>query len=408
MRVKRCLVMAGILLLLIPPKSRATEIHGRSMTQISWYDDIYTGSRADLAQYLRLYVKDIDTKGKFSLYGYGRGIQAIDGQGRSGDSLSGRLYYLYGDYHGLFDCVDFRLGRQFIASPSGNAIVDGLNADIDLKKIVPLGIRLWGGKDVIFGTDREFDGSRYAAGASLYLAGLQNTDVEVSWFRKWEGDAVLLDIVGGTFKQNLWKSANVYGNARYDLATESFNELLAGVKIFPSESLVLTGEYYQSYPTFETTSIFSVFAVSRYSEKLVRADYMVTPRLVLNGGYIRQDYGDDGTGDTFEAGFTAYPLGSLSISARYDRHRGVGGKLDGGAVDATYDVTSDVQMAGGLAYDAYQRDNMTSFDDALKGWLAGKYRAGKGFTISCRIEENRYARNAGNSLAGRFIVDYDF
>ncbi len=103
--------------------------------------------------------------------------------------------------------------------------------------------------------------------AQQHISGVfKSTDAEISYFVKWDKDGVARDQLGASFKQYLLNSVKVYANARFDLASETFSEVLVGAKYYPSSALVFTGEWYQSYPTFDNTSIYAVFAVDRYQE----------------------------------------------------------------------------------------------------------------------------------------------
>ncbi|WP_298432676.1 hypothetical protein [Geobacter sp.] len=375
------------------------DFHGRSSTQLLWFDDFYNGRQVEVAEYLRVSVTNVDKGGKFSIAGYGRGTQDLN----NGEGINGRLYYLYGDYRGLFDKLDLRIGRQFVNSSAGTALVDG--GMFDLKNIGAVGFTVFGGRDVIFGLNGEtgHEGD-YVLGMSAYLAGFRNTDLDFAWFRKWDQGDVSRDILGASFKQYLFNRMKVYANARYDLTSEVFNEVLAGVKYFPIARLIFTGEWYQSYPTFDTTSIYSVFAVNRYQEGVFRVDYTITDMFAVNGGYTRQDFGDDGTSDVFEVGCTIRPIEKVTINLNYDRRDGYGGQLNGGMLDVTYDATKSLQLATGMTYDVYNRDFFTSNSEqhsAQLYWVGGRYRLAKSMQASLRIEDN-VNKTYNNSVQGRF------
>lgn len=381
------------------------DLHGRSSTQLLWFNDFNNGRQVELAEYLRLSVTGIDKAGKFSAYGYGRGTQDLN----NGEGINGRLYYLYGEYRDLYGMLDLKVGRQFVNLSAGSAIIDGALGE--LKNIGPVAFAVMGGRDVIFGVDGELghEGD-YALGMAAYLAGFRKTDLDVSWFRKWDAGDVSRDLVGASFKQYLFDMFKLYGNARYDLTGEVFSEVLGGVKYFPTANLVLTGEYFQSYPTFDTTSIFSVFAVNRYREGVFRVDYMISEKVSANVGYSRQDYGDDGTADVFEVGCSLRPIPTLTVAFAYDRREGVGGKLDGGTFEATWDAGRELQLAGGLTVDAYRRDLFpaSSGDQiAQKYWLGGKYRLAKNMSASLRIEDD-VNKTYDSNVQGRFTFNYDF
>jgi hypothetical protein len=395
------------MVLLLPLPSWAVDIHGRSSTQVLWFiNDFNNRRQVDIAEYLMLNVTNIDKQGKFSIFGYGRGVQDVN----NGEGTTGRLYYLYAQYNDLFDKADIRLGRQFVNLSAGAAIIDGVQ--VDLKNVGPIGFTVLGGRDVVFGLDGEIGHEgNYAMGLSAYLLGFRKTELDVSWFRKWDSGDVSRDILGGNFNQYLFNNVRLYANSRYDITAEVFNEILAGVKYFPSPNLILTGEWYQSYPTFDTTDIFSVFAVNRYQEWVFRTDYSINEFVGVHAGYTREDFGEDGTTDVVEAGVTVHPLDKLTVDLAYDWRSGYGGRLDGFLIDAAYDASKDIRVSAGMTYDVFKRDFFpatTGTQTAQLYWVAGKYRLSKNMRASLRIEDLETDSRNSSNVQGRFIFDYDF
>ncbi len=398
---KFCL-LAGSTMLLASTAAWSAEVHGRSSTQFQWYNDIFTDKKvAEFGEYLNLSITKIDKADKFSIQGYGRITQDV----RNGDGLNGRLYYLYANYRDLYDKVDLRFGRQFVNYAAGSALIDG--GQIELKNVGPLAFSVMGGRNVFF--DLTGEGTRdrdFAFGAAVNLAGYKNTDAELSYFMKFDRDGVARDNLGASFKQYLFNSLKVYGNARFDMASETFSEVLAGVKYFPMADLVLTGEWYQSYPTFDSTSIYSVFAVSRYQEGVFRVDYTINDMFSVNAGYSRQDYeGDDA--DVFEVGCRIRPIDNLQLNLNYDRRSGYGGKLNGGIAEVIYEPIKPLELAAGIHFDVYQRDRITGEETARKYWFGGKYKLAQNMSASVRIEDNVNARYKSD-WQGRAVFNYDF
>ncbi|MRR58298.1 MAG: hypothetical protein EG824_08820 [Deltaproteobacteria bacterium] len=391
------------IVLLVPSTAWSVEIHGRSSTQLEWFNNDFNDQRqVEFGQYLRFSITNIDEEGKFSIFGYGRINQDLN----NGEGFNSRLYYLYGEYRDLFGKVDIRLGRQFVNYAAGTAIIDG--GQVGLKNIGPVAFSAAFGRNVYFDLDGEGGhGGDLALALSAYLYGFRSTDLEVSWFRKWDRWDVARDTIGATFKQNLFNNLKVYGNTRFDLASETFNEVLGGVKYFPMSNLVLTGEYYQSYPTFDATSIYSVFAVDLYQEAVFRADYTINKMITVNAGYTAQWFDEGGKGHIYHLGFGLRPIDELLINVEYDNNQGYNGKTNGFIADVYYDVTKDLQVAGGMAYDVYKRDVMQDDGTARLYWLGGKYRLAKNMTASLRIEDNSNERYH-NDLQGRFVFNYDF
>ena len=122
MGVNGLLSILVALFLLTGSTAWSAEIHGRSSTQLLWFNDFYNGRTTELAEYLQLSITKLDKDGKFSIYGYGRGTQDLT----SGDGINGRLYYLYLDCRDLFDKVDIKAGRQFVNLSAGTTIIDGI------------------------------------------------------------------------------------------------------------------------------------------------------------------------------------------------------------------------------------------------------------------------------------------
>jgi len=403
MGIVRVTLMCFLGSLLITASAWSAEIHGRSSTQLLWFNNEFIDERQfEAAEYLRVGITGIDKEKKLSLFGYGRFSQDLS----NGEGLNGRLYYLFADYRDLYDKVDFKLGRQFVNLAAGSAIIDGIQ--VDLKNVGPVAFTLLGGRDVVFGLNGEIgNGSNADLGMAAYLTGFKQTDAEISWFRKWDHSDVARDVLGASVKQYLFNSVRVYGNVRFDLVSESFNEVQAGLKYYPISNLILTGEYYQSYPTFDTTSIYSVFAVNRYKEGVFRADYAINDRVSVNGGYSRQEYGEGETANVYRVGAWLRPIEGLRLNVEYDNRRGYYGSTNGVIVDADYEINRNAQVAAGFQYDVYERDALTREEIARRYWVGCKYRLNKKVAVSGRIQDDVNARFSEN-VTGRFVVDYDF
>ncbi len=407
MGIKGLIRMLLPILFLWAASAEAIEIHGRSSTQFEWFNDIFTNKTQDeISQYLQLGITKIDDEGKLSIYGYGRGSQDLT----TGEGITGRLYYLYIDYRDLFGKVDLRAGRQFVNIAAGSAIIDG--GKIDLKNIGPVALTAFGGRNVIFGLNGEMGhGGDAVFGVAGNLVGFKYTDLEMGYFAKWNGgtDGPVRETLGGSFKQYLFNNLKVYADARYDLYGEVFSEVLAGVKYFPLPNLILTGEWYQSYPTFDADSIYVVFAVNRYQEGVFRADYSINDKIGVNVGYSKQDYGDDGMADVYQIGCRIRPIDSLEINLAYDKRHGFNGALDGGTADVNWRVIKDLELAAGVQFDVYTREDIATVghEIARKYWGGAKYKIDKHMSASFRIEDD-VNRSFSNDWQGRFVFNYDF
>ena len=404
----RMLLFTVLLLLPLSAVSAgAAEVHGRSSTQLLWFNNIFNGEKqTEITENLQFGITNIDKAGKFSIYGYGRGSQDLD----NGEGLNGRLYYLYGEYRDLFGMLDLKAGRQFVNTAAGNAIIDG--GLINLKHIGPVEFTVLGGHNVIFGLNGELSHAGDAVfGVAANLAGFKSTDLELGYFAKWSDntDGPVRETLGASFKQYLFNNLKVYGNARYDLYGEVFSEALLGVKYFPTAKLVLTGEWYQSFPVFDADSIYAVFAVNRYQEGVFRADYTVNDKVSVNLGYSRQDYGLDGEANQYEVGCRLRPMEDVQVGLSYDKRTGYNGSLDGGMADVTFEATKRLQLAAGVQIDAYTRQDLvtTGQEFARKFWGGAKYKLAKNMNASIRVEDD-VNHSFENDWQGRIAFNYDF
>lgn len=384
------------------PAADAVDISGRSSTQYSWYNDIVDGSKqSDLSEYIRVQIGALDDANRLTLQGYGRLVYDVN----DGGSPEERLYYLFADYKDIADTVDVRLGRQFVNLSAGSALIDGVQADI--KKIGFVGLTIMGGKDIQFGEKGALTSHAAAGGMAVYLVGLKNTDLDVSYYRAYDYSDIAREMVGFNFKQYLFQSWKLYGNARYDLTAEVFSELLGGVKYFPLLDLMLTAEYYESYPTFDTTSIYSVFAVNKYQEAVLKADYTALAWLDVSAGIITEDYGDGADADVFELGLRFRPSHTYSIGVFHDDRSGYGGDLSGWKLYVDYSDLKKLKVAAGIDYDVYQRDDMTGDETAKKYWASARYAFSQKMSASVRVEDNVNA-NYTKDMRGRLTFDVDF
>lgn len=403
MGLKRISSALVTLVLLSAGTAFGAEISGRSSTQFLLYNDEFIDKRvSEFAQYLRVNVSKLDSDNKLSLSAYGRGAQSIGSE----SDTTGRLYYLYADYRDLANIIDIRFGRQFTSNAAGNVLMDGLK--VDLKNIGPVGFSSFVGRDVVFGLNGEIGNTfNTDLGVSAYLNGFKGTDAEISWLRKYYQSEATRDVIGLSAKQYLFSMAKLYGNARYDLFSQSFTESLIGAKLYPTSDLVFTAEYYLSYPTFDSTSFYSVFAVNKYREGTLRADYTINEMISLNIGYNRQLFDEGEAANVYHVGAGISPIKHLKLNLEYDNRTGYYGSTKGFIIDVDYEVTKEAQIAGGVTYDVYQRDAITHEEIARRYWLGGKYKLAKNMALSGRVQNDVNARYSEN-VSGRVVFDYDF
>lgn len=409
------MLIAWLLLLALAPASTlAADMGVQSSTQYLQYKDPFQDKyQSDLVEYMKFSLTKIDAAGRFSAVGYGRVSKQFgssDDPARSdSDDVLGRLYILYANYAFPEDGGDVRLGRQVVTVGAGAGTIDGLR--VDVRRIGPITISLFGGYDVRFAeaSDRTNPGN-LLTGASAGGSFFKGNNVEFSYLRKYDERDIVREIAGVHVDQTVFEKIKGYADLRYDLIQESYGEFLAGVKVVPPGGgmVTLTAEYYSSYPTFDADTIYTVFAVTRYREAQARADWIVNPAWTVYGAYTRADY-DGPTADVGTVGVRARPesLMGLGMNASIDLRRGYPGDLTGIRLSADYAFGKNALLAAGVSVDSFQRDSMPDRTSAKRYWAGGSYRIAKNMVASVRVEDNA-TRLFSNEIQGRAALDLGF
>jgi hypothetical protein len=397
--------------LLVMPKAEAGPLQLNTSTQFLWGDDMLGGNQAIIAQYLRFTYKP---EGKnYSLTGYGRLWQDLGSPEVRSDDFEGRLYYLYMDYKPL-DNIALRMGRQYVNFSAGSYIMDGATVNVD--NIGPVGITVAGGRNVVYSLDSEYTSSNnYIVGVDVHLQGVRSLRAGVSYVRKYDQGYLAREEFGFNFRY-YYKWVSPYAEIRYDRMSETFDEQTAGLDIFPFSNLMVKGEYYQSYPTFDTTSIYSVFAVDRYREYLVRTEYSGLPiPVTVFASFTRQVYQEGPDASVYAVGARAYPIDNLTVNASYNYRYGYSGFngftgdtkgwLQGFEFYGNYRFMKELAAFVGIQYDTYNRPELNGDNYATRYWAGGQWVAKKNMTISARIENN-VNENFDHRTLGRVTLDW--
>lgn len=388
--------------------AQAGPLQVKSSTQFLWGDDLLSDSQTIVAQYLRLNYAPENSK--FSVAGYGRAWKDFSGGSIRDNDLSGRIYYLYLDYLPA-DNISLRLGRQFTNLTAGSAVMDG--ATVDFKKVGPVGITVSGGRDVRFSLDSELTrGGNYFAGVGVYLNAVKNLQLGVSYALKSDESDLARQELGMNFRY-FYKSLSPYAEVRYDWHSKAFDEATVGVDFFPMSNLTVKAEFYHSYPTFDATDIYSVFAVDKFREYLLKAEYSLNAPVTLFASYARQVYEDDVDADKFMVGARVFPSDKLTVSAAVDYWKGdaglagaTDGKLYGFEVTGDYKLRKEITVFGGVQYDTFERPDVTTGNNyGRRYWLGGRWNASKNIAVSARLEDNDNP-NFKHRVLGRVILDW--
>ena len=234
---------------------------------------------------------------------------------------------------------------------------------------------------------------------------MSSAQLGVSYVRKYDdGERAREEF--GLNARYFYKSLSPYTELRYNWLSKSLDEATVGVDFFPVSFLMIKTEFYHSYPTFDSTSIYSVFAVDKYQEYHVRAEYSLenTP-LVLSASYIKQMYEESDSADVYSVGASFNPNDKLLVSTTVDYRSGFGGKLWGFDVNGNYTISKDLLISAGAQYDTYKRPDQTDDNYAQRYWAGGQWILSDKASLDARLEEN-VNENFDHNYLGRIALNW--
>ena len=407
MRILR--VVAVLIAAALPQFARAGDVQVTSSTQYLRYSDFLSGTtdQQDIAQYLRLNAT-FGEKDAIRVQGYGR----IDGQltdsveprNELAKHLTGRLYYLFLDYRDLLpDHLDLLAGRTFVGAGAIPGIVDGVQLTGRNLGAPGLGVTAFGGRRVFLDNKSElpFDDD-YLAGGSVYFDTSMMSRAEASYAREYRSGRVARDIAAVDLTTTPTSMVSVNGRAAFDLVSSRANELRLGVKVAPIPLLVLSGEFYQSAPTFDRDSFYRFFGVEQYRQFSLGAEYRFGSLLKVFGNYAYERFDSNENANLVGAGFSLRPLENFFLNASYEHRSGYAGRLGGLRASAgyTYDIAT---IQAGADYDDFKRQDSRD-GTAKKYWAGVNVAFNKTFGAAVRAERDENFQ-FNHSYQGYVLLD---
>ena len=329
--------------------AQAATVSGRASTVLEWYDDPEEDTALPVYQYLQLNVRDLAPGYHFKLYGrLGDDINDEDSDAKS------ELYYAYLEKKNLVQGLDFRLGRQFIATTAGASLMDGLALDYTFLKDYKL--KLFGGGDVTY--YEGYNVKDVIAGVELGGSFFDDSlDVAASYLQKWDGGLLAQELVGFDASLDLDGKLWLYNESQWDVVSERLSYELVGAKYRFEAPFTLRAEYLYSLPVFSSTSIYSVFAVEEYEEIMAEATWMVQPGVQTFLRVTRELYDEFDDANVFELGVEKLATGNCSgYLVGTVRRDDDGQNMHGIKAYGSYRFFSPLQAGLGVSVDVLERE----------------------------------------------------
>lgn len=340
-------------LLLVASVVNAASISGRLSAVAEWYENVDGDTVAPGYLYGQIAAKDLDNNGlNFKMYG--RVAEDLNNT----EEVESRLYYAYLEKDNLFPHVGFRLGRQYVTTADGLSIMDGLK--LNLTEIGPLGFSVYGGVNVDF-EDEMYDNKKVIFGGEA-SGQFSSLSLAASYVQQQSEGYVEKEVAGFDGELDLFSALRLYGDTQYNMITDTVSFVQTGLDWYGNDTLGLKLEYLYSVPVFETSSIYSVFAVDAYEEVSAVANITFGKGYRSFVRYTYEMYEEYDDSNVYEVGFekirTKKFAGYVSGIYRDDD----GEEMKGGKIYASYRAFDMVTFGAGAAYDVLER-NANDEDD---------------------------------------------
>lgn len=294
------------------------------------------------------------------------------------------VYDAYAHVSGVLQRTDLYVGRQFVYSGVGSALMDG--GRIKVHPIEQLSIDIFGGSTVLSQdpeTIQSLDGHLVVGGRlGAYLG--RATRLGLNWMlRRRDGTASYNRI--GADADRLFGPAEIYGRVSYNIVDRRLADVRARA-IYRPGAWYFSGEYYWREPLVEGNSIFTIVDFYRYQIGRVEGRYRVW-RNVSIAAHVQTTVSDSDDSWRTGLGFVS-PMFSLA----WIRQTGYAGDNDGvtGYFNYWFDDKWSVYATANLFRYRVQLEQMDR-SDAYATTGGVQWRVGHGITI---LAEAQYLRNA--------------
>ena len=398
-----------ILIACLSLTARSADVQVTSSTQTPWFPDYLSNNKglSDVSQYFRMNATKLDDEGKMNIYAYGRILGQVttgfETRNELANDVVGRLYYLYLDYRDVVkDHLDLRAGRTFVPAAALPGTVDGLH--FDFRNIGPAGpitagLTGFGGHMATFDNLGEIGNANDTLwGGSVYFETIRFTRLEASYGRKLTDGTLAQQALALDLSTTPIQMVNLTGRLRYDTVSSRYSEAQAGITVSPLAAVVLRGEYYSSYPTFDQFSFYRFFNVGHYEMLGGSAEYRLIGDYRLSLRYAHERFDASATANVVEGGITARPIRDLTLRVSYEGRNGYAGRLGGFRGSGAYRIQKATLLAG-MDYDDFRRD-------AARDGTSKKYYAGLGYDFTRKISAVGRLENNINFYSNNLVQGF--
>ncbi len=355
--------------------SADVRVGGDASVHLEWLDDPDGDEAVPAYLYLRLNVDDVSDGRDWRIRFYGRAADDLN----SKLDIDSRLYFGY--WERTWDGTALLVGRQWVNTVAGSPVMDG----VQVRYLRPdlFRLRVYGG---IYASLVDYRSDEVVWGFSVEDDFLDRTDLGLSYYQKLVDGDLAREILGFSAWTRVGKRGSAFGELQYDLLSLVPAYYQAAVRLVPDDRWTFKGEYYGFTPVFDSTSIYSVFAVDDYEEVSVSVDYRLDRDWTVFGSYSREFYESFEDSDVFEAGVELLrpeAVGGYLVGVFRTGYEDLNGVKASVSAPVLYDIRLDV----GAEYNVYDRVGDSDDDTTSERyWISGERGFGSDWSLKVKAE----------------------
>ncbi|MBU0984708.1 MAG: hypothetical protein KKA42_12600 [candidate division Zixibacteria bacterium] len=364
----RAVVLSGIAALILAVPAQGTGVSGRLTGDVYAYEN---PDGTHWQSFLGLQSRAIAWRGSgrqgISLNSYFRWTGDL--AGNTPDQANWRVYHGYLRLDHLVPLTRIDVGRQFVYTSVGSAVLDGITANI--RPFREMEIRLFGGSSVAGEHNDRLQSLSDAAsfGGRVAYRPFSSLTVGGNWFRKKSDGLTAYHRVGLDLSHDGRRLAT-YGRVTYDIEQLLVTDVLARVS-YRDRNWYWSSEFRTRQPSVEVSSIFSLIDAVRAKD--LRLDF--ERRVIGNIRAVGQVFVDLLDDDHSWAASTG--LRTTAFTVLWHHQTGYGGDSDG--------LRGNAHIALDTHWTGFASANLSTYrvqeaqeerSEAYAGGLGLQYRGG--------------------------------
>jgi hypothetical protein len=382
----------------LPVSAMGADFSLTSLTSATAWEEEEGTANSSASEYIQFYNQGTLGGFKLDLEGYGR-FTHLEEEIEPGDEDPNRLYVLAMTLSSQNDQNFITLGRQFITPLIGSEMIDGLSVQAQAGKATFNGrwgyiadVSLDSEEDTLFGLGFDF---KIKPGMFLSL----------DYGRTYDDDRILTELLGTEWVYNWYRFTKAYAAFNWDLMSETLHESLVGAHFFFSDRLSAIFEFKHLVQTFDSDSIYSVFAVDAAFTRSFSFLFTPSRKTRYVWEYVTESYQEGGGGRRYTVSGNWNP-GSTKIYTSLLQHTGYGGDLVEVSASASTPLGRNLLAGIGGDISSTQNKGEDSIGSSLV-YLSAELKLGQSSLIDLRLERcNDDLTEATNTGRLSFKVEF--